>query len=73
VKTIDVGIMDTYVKTSIPKQGYEVQNIEKKIPSNRYETKVALEDKVYRKTYYKHQPRSVIVDETLTKIKAQGL
>ncbi len=54
VKTIDVGIMDTYVETSIPKQGYEVQNIEKKIPSNRYKPKVALEDKVYRETYYKH-------------------
>jgi hypothetical protein len=25
MKTIDVGIMDTDVKTSIPKQGYEVQ------------------------------------------------
>ncbi len=54
MKTIDVGIMDTYVETSIPKQGYEVQNIEKKIPSNRYKPKVALEDKVYRETYYKH-------------------
>ncbi len=73
VKTIDVGIMDTYVKTSIPKEGYEVHNIEKKIRSNRYEPKVALEDKVYRETYYKHQPRSVVMDETPTKIKAQGL
>jgi len=28
---------------------------------------------VYLKTYYKHQLGSVIVDETPTKIKAQGL
>jgi hypothetical protein len=41
-----------------------------KIANNKYEPKVALEDKVYTKTYYKHQPRNVIMDETLTKIKA---
>jgi signal recognition particle subunit SEC65 len=40
---------------------------------NRYEPKVALEDKVYPKTYYKHQLGSVIVDEILAKIKTQGL
>ncbi len=28
---------------------------------------------MYPKTYYKHQPGSVVVDETPTKIKAQGL
>ncbi len=39
--------MDIDVKTSISKHGYEVQSIEKKIPSNRYEPKVVLEDKVY--------------------------
>jgi hypothetical protein len=32
-----------------------------------------LEFKVYPETYYKHQLRSVIVDETLTNIKAHGL
>jgi hypothetical protein len=32
-----------------------------------------LEDKVYPKTYYKHQPRSVALDETPSKIKAQEL
>jgi hypothetical protein len=32
-----------------------------------------MEDKVYLETYYKHQPRSVVVDETLANIKAQGL
>jgi hypothetical protein len=35
--------------------------------------KVALEDKVYLKTYYKHQLGNVAVDETLTKIKARDL
>jgi hypothetical protein len=28
---------------------------------------------VYPKTYYSHQPRNVMVDETLEKIKAQEL
>jgi len=73
VKATDVGIMDTYVKTIISKQGFEVHSIEKKIPSNRYEPEVVLEDKVYLDTYYKHQPKSVVVDEILATIKAQGL
>ncbi len=30
-----------------------------------------MEDKVYLKMYYIHQPRSVVVDETPAKIKAQ--
>jgi hypothetical protein len=50
-----------------------VQNIEKRIHGNRYEPKVALKDKVYLDTYYKHQPRSVVVDEIIVKTKAQGL
>jgi hypothetical protein len=29
-----------------------------------------IEDKVYLKTYYSHQPGNVVVDETPTKIKA---
>jgi hypothetical protein len=37
MKTIDVGIMDMNMKISISKQGYEVLNIEKKIPSKKYE------------------------------------
>jgi hypothetical protein len=37
------------------------------------EPKVALEDKVYPKMYYKHQPGNVAMDETPTKIKAHGL
>jgi hypothetical protein len=61
--------MDIDVKISISKQGSKVQNIDKKILGNKYEPKIALEDKVYPKTYYIHQPRSVIVDETLAKIK----
>jgi hypothetical protein len=32
-----------------------------------------MEDKVYPKMYYRHQPRSVVVDETPTNIKAHGL
>ncbi len=63
-------IMDTIVSTSISKQGSKVQNIEKKIPGNRCELKVALEDKVYLEMYYNHQLGNVIVDETPTKIKA---
>ncbi len=62
--------MDINVKTSISKQGFEVQNTKNiYISSNRYEPKVALEDKVYPKTYYIHQPKSVIVGETLKKPK----
>jgi hypothetical protein len=73
LKTRDVGIVDIYVKINISKQKYEVQSIKKKIPSNNNETKVAFEDKVYLKTYYKHQPWSVVMDLTLANIKAQGL
>ncbi len=49
MKTIDMEIMDTYVKISILELGYGVQTIEKKILGNIYEPKVALEDKVYPK------------------------
>jgi len=70
MKTTDIGIMDTDVKTSISKQIYEVHNTKKKIFGNKYEPKVTLEDKVYPKTYYKHQLRNVVVDETPTNIKA---
>jgi len=65
--------MDINVKTSILKHGSKVQNTKKKKPNNKYELEVALKDKVYPETHYKHQPWSVIVDETLTKIKTQGL
>ncbi len=73
MKTIDVGIMDIDVKTSILEWGSEVQNIENKILGNKYEPKVIMEDKVYLETYYRHQPGNVIVDETLANIKARGL
>jgi hypothetical protein len=73
MKTIDVGIMDIDVKTSISKHGFEVHSIKKEIPSNRYEVEIVLENKVYLETHYIHQPRSVVVDEAPTKIKAQGL
>jgi hypothetical protein len=56
VKTTNVEIMDTNVYTSILKQKFGVQNIEKKIVGNRYEPKVALKDKLYLETYYSHQP-----------------
>jgi glutamine cyclotransferase len=45
----------------------------KKRIGNKYELEVALEDKVYPKTYYNHQPESVVVDKTLAKIKAHEL
>ncbi len=61
------------IKTSIAEQGFEVYSTKKKIVSNRYEPKGALEDKVYLETYYNHQPGSVEVDETLQKIKTQEL
>ncbi len=46
--------MDTDVKMSILEQGFEVESLEKKIPNNKYEPEVALEDKVYPKTYCRH-------------------
>jgi hypothetical protein len=73
MKTTYVGIMDIDVKTSFLKHGSKVYNIEKKIPGNRHELEVTLEDKVYLEMYYRHQPWSVVVDEILAKIKAHGL
>jgi hypothetical protein len=73
MKTTNGEIMDTYVKNFILEQELEVQNINKKIPNNGYEPKVTLEDKVYPKTYYKYQPWSVVMNETIVKIKANEL
>ncbi len=70
MKTTYVGIMDIDVKINILEQGSKVQSTKKKIPNNKYELEVALDDKVYLETYYKHQPRTIIMDETLAKIKA---
>ncbi len=47
MKNIDVGIMDTNVKTSISEHGFEIHNTYKKIHGNRYGLEVTLEDKVY--------------------------
>jgi hypothetical protein len=69
MKTTYVGIMDKDAKTSISTKGSKVQNIEKKIPSNKYQPKIVLEDKVYPDTYYRHKPGNVIMDETLANIK----
>jgi hypothetical protein len=46
MKTTYVEIMDTDLKTSISEQGSEVQSTKTKILGNRYELKVALENKV---------------------------
>jgi hypothetical protein len=73
MKTIDVKIMDTNVKTNILEHGFKVHNIKKKIVGNKYESKVTIEKKVYPKMYQSHQLRSVTMDETLEKIKAHEL
>ncbi len=53
--------------------GSKIQSIERKIPGNRYELEVALEDNMYPEMYYKDQLRNVVVDETLANIKVKGL
>ncbi len=50
-----------------------MQSTKKKIDGNRYEPKVALENNVYPKMYYNHEPKSVAVDETPTKNKTPEL
>jgi hypothetical protein len=62
--------MDIDVNTSILEQGSKIQNTKKKIPNDRYELEVALEDKVYLETYYKHQLGSGVMDKTPANIKA---
>ncbi len=73
VKTIDVEIMDIHMNISISKQGSRIHSTKKKVPSIKYELFVVMENKVYLKTYYKHQLGSVAEDETPAKIKAQEL
>ncbi len=46
--------MDISVKTSNSKLKSRVQIIEQKTTSNKYEPKIALEDKVYLEMYYNH-------------------
>jgi hypothetical protein len=65
--------MDTNVKINNSKFKSKEHNIEKKITGNKYEPKVAPKDKVYPKMYYNHQPGSVVMEENVTKIKAQEL
>ncbi len=73
MKTKDVEIMDTDVKTSISEHEFGIQRTKKKIVAKKYEPEVVLEDKVYPETYYNRQPGSVAMDETPAKIKAQEL
>jgi hypothetical protein len=73
MKTTNVEIMDTYVKTSILKHGSKVQSTKNKIVGNIYELEVALKDKVYLETYYRHQLGTMVVHEIPSKIKAHEL
>ncbi len=73
MKTTDVEIMDIDVNIIISKQEFKVHNINKKIAGSKYELEVALEDKAYPKMQYNHQPRSVAMDETPTKIRTHEL
>jgi hypothetical protein len=60
--------MDTSDKISNLELKLGTQITKHKTTSNKYEPKVALEDKVYFETYY-IQLRNVTVDETPTKVK----
>ncbi len=70
MKTTNVDIMDTSVRTNNSKLNSRVEITKLKTTNNKYELEVALEDKVYPETYYNHQLRSVAMDEIPTKIKA---
>jgi hypothetical protein len=70
IETTNVEIMDTSDKTNNLELKSRVQITEQKTTGNIYELEVALEDKVHPETYYNHQPRSVVVDKTPTRIKA---
>jgi hypothetical protein len=69
VKTTYVEIININGKTSTLELNYRVQNIDKETINNMYELEVAMENKMYLKTYYNHQPKSVTMDETLAKSK----
>ncbi len=51
--------MDINVKISGSEQEFGIKSIKMKTIGNRYEPETTLEDKVYSKMYYNHQPRSV--------------
>jgi len=70
VKTTNVEIMDTNVRTNNSKLNSRLEITKLKTTNNKYELEVALEDKVYHETYYNHQLRNVAMDEIPTKIKA---
>jgi hypothetical protein len=70
VKTTNVEIMDTNVRTNNSKLNSRVEITKLKTTNNKYELEVALKDKVYHETYYNHQLRNVAMDEIPTKIKA---
>ncbi len=70
MKTTNVEIMDTNVRTNNSKLNSRVEITKLKTTNNKYELEVALEDKVYHETYYNHQLRNVAMDEIPTKIKA---
>ncbi len=69
METTNVEIMDTSDKTSNLELKSGVQITKQKTTGNIYELEVALENKVHPETYYNHQPRSVVVDKTPTRIK----
>jgi len=64
MKTIDVEVMDVSVNISNSKLKSRVQITNQKTIGNKYEPKITLEDKVSLETYYNHQQRSIVVDET---------
>ncbi len=70
MKTTNVEIMDTNVRTNNSKLNSRVEITKLKTTNNKYELEVALKDKVYHETYYNHQLRNVAMDEIPTKIKA---
>ncbi len=58
------------MKTNNSELKSRVHVTKQKITSNRYEPEIIINNKVYLEMYYGHQPKNVVVDETLTKIKA---
>jgi hypothetical protein len=61
--------MDASVKISNSKLKSRVHVTKQQIIRNRYKPKIAINNKVYIDTYYNHQLKNVVVDETPTKIK----
>ncbi len=72
-KIINGNYKTTNNETNNTKEGIIVPTIEIENIGNRHEPIVALENKVYPKTYYNHTQGNVKVDETPKKVKAQEL